>query len=122
MENESILSAEACEALLRQEELKPRELRRLMAARSAGSIDFMLIDVREEAKHKLSRIRGTDGRFEAADQIALFSPPKDRAIVLYCQAGIKSRELTKPLKSAGYQKVCNLAYGILGYQGEIEKE
>lgn len=122
MENEELLSAAECGKLLENEELKPRELRRLMLARSAGVVDFALIDVREAAKHKLSRIRGTDGRFEQADQIALFAPVRDRAVVLYCQGGFKSKALVGPLKKMGYQKVCNLAYGLLGYQGEIEKE
>lgn len=107
-------------AILDKAEIKPRELKALLSARQEGVVDFVLLDMRIADKHRTSRIRSTDARVDDMMDIELLGIATDRPVVIYCQAGFKSKALQKALKAKGYTRACNLAYGILAYQGELE--
>jgi rhodanese-related sulfurtransferase len=116
------LTREEAQAVLAKDEIKPRELKALLSAREAGVIELVLLDMREAGKHRLSRIKGTDARVEDMLDIEALNLSREQAVVIYCQAGFKSRALQKALKAKGFERVCNLAYGILAYQGECEHD
>ncbi len=109
-------------AILDKDEIKPRELKALIEARREGIVTFMLLDMREEAKHRLRRIKGTDARVEDMLDVQALEIPADRPVVVYCQAGFKSRALQKALKNGGFHRACNLAYGVMAYQGACEHD
>jgi len=118
------LSKEECLALLDQKDLDSDELESLMEAREIGLVDFILVDVREWMEYKGERIAGTDflvpttSFYQALSQI---DEKKDENIIVYCFSGSRSAYCQQIMKKMGYNKVANLAYGIVSFRGKTER-
>ena len=85
--------------------------------------DAILIDVRTEAEHY-------DARIPNSTLIDLMNPhfmheieklDKSKSYFLYCRSGNRSYHAAKEMARQGFQKVYNLAPGIIGWGGEIER-
>jgi adenylyltransferase/sulfurtransferase len=81
---------------------------------------FELIDVREPHEHRICRIPG-------AKLIPLGELPKrmaelDRAaeIVVHCKSGVRSARACGLLRQAGFERVRNLAGGILAWSDKVD--
>ena len=111
-------------ALLDQKDLDSDELESLMEAREIGLVDFILVDVREWMEYKGERIAGTDflvpttSFYQALSQI---DEKKDENIIVYCFSGSRSAYCQQIMKKMGYNKVANLAYGIVSFRGKTER-
>ena len=117
------LSKEACETLLKKEQLSGDELEALLEARAQGNIDFLLVDTREWMEWISNRIKGTDylipttSFYNALDQI---QGKEDMPVVVYCYSGSRSAYCQRILWHVGFKSVSNLEYGIMSYLGDVE--
>jgi sulfur-carrier protein adenylyltransferase/sulfurtransferase len=86
--------------------------------RDAGE-DLFLLDVREPYEYKIAEIGGTLIPQNDVPQ-RLKEIPRDREVVVHCRSGGRSQKIAEFLKQAGYEKVVNLAGGILAWSDEID--
>ena len=80
------------------------ELVRRLAAREAGTDEFLLIDVREPAEYAQASIPGAIlvPLGSVFDGTALADLPRDQEIVVHCQVGARSLTAAKILRGAGF--------------------
>ncbi len=96
-------------------------LARMLAARSAGAEDFVLVDVREPHEREIVDIPGAVG-VPLAD---LEANPRavgadGRRVVLYCRSGARSARALAALHAAGRTDAVHLAGGVLAWVREVE--
>ncbi|KQY48060.1 molybdopterin-synthase adenylyltransferase MoeB [Cellulomonas sp. Root137] len=92
------------------------ELVARLAAREAGTDDFLLIDVREPAEHAQASIPGAVlvPLGTLFDGTALADLPHDKEIVVHCQVGARSLTAAQILRGAGFD-ASNVDGGILAW-------
>ena len=91
------------------------ELKRRM---DAGE-DVQLIDVREPYEAQIAQIGGRlIPQGEVANRLAEID--KSREVVVHCKSGGRSQRIAEFLKQAGYEKVANVAGGIIAWSNEID--
>ncbi|MEZ0446460.1 molybdopterin-synthase adenylyltransferase MoeB [Cellulomonas sp. ICMP 17802] len=92
------------------------ELIQRLAARAAGTDDFLLIDVREPAEYAEASIPGAVlvPLGSVFDGTALADLPRDVEIVVQCQVGGRSLTAARILQGAGFE-ASNLEGGILAW-------
>jgi adenylyltransferase/sulfurtransferase len=97
-------------------EITPQELR----AALTGDVPPLVLDVREEWEHAISRIEGATlvPLHELPDRIGELD--SHREIVAYCHHGQRSRTAQQLLVAAGFHAVRNLAGGIDRWAEEME--
>jgi rhodanese-related sulfurtransferase len=85
--------------------------------------DAVLIDVRTEAEH-------FDAKIPNSKLLDLMNPhfvheieklDKSKSYYLYCRSGNRSYHAAREMARLGFTKVYNLAPGIIGWGGEIER-
>ncbi len=113
---------EVCELPVALPETGARALAQRLAARAAGDDEFDLVDVREPAEHALGTIPGArlipKGRFvdgEGFDEL-----PRDRDVVLYCKAGVRSAEVLRLATARGFTRVSHVPGGVLEWIDEVD--
>ena len=98
------------------QELEPRDL----ADRMRRGEALELIDVREPYEWRIGRIEGARlvplGRV-GADWSTF---PRDRAVVLYCHHGVRSRAAAEFLAEQGFDSVWNLSGGIDRWSVDVD--
>jgi len=110
------------ELLLSKKQLDSEELEALLEARKLGMVAFQLIDVREWMEYKNVRIKGVDhlvpttSFYESIKEI-----DKEIPAIVYCHVGSRSAYCQRMMSDMGYKHVGNLTYGIVSYQGEMER-
>lgn len=116
-------SKDEMEAVLQKQDLSGEELEALIKSREKGEVDFTLVDVREWMEHVSFRIKGTDllipttSFYNSLDKL---EPFKSKKVIVYCHVGSRSAYCQRALLDMGYG-VGNLTYGIVSYEGELEK-
>jgi sulfur-carrier protein adenylyltransferase/sulfurtransferase len=86
--------------------------------RDAGENLFHL-DVREPYEYQIAQIGGTlIPQNDVPGRLAEI--PRDREVVVQCKSGGRSQKIAEFLKQAGYEKVVNLAGGILAWSDQID--
>lgn len=84
--------------------------------------DAVLIDVRTREEHEDARIPNSklinlmDHTFQ--DQIAALD--KNKSYYVYCRSGNRSYHAGNMMVKMGFEKVYNLASGIIGWHGDVE--
>jgi rhodanese-related sulfurtransferase len=85
--------------------------------------DAVLIDVRTQAEHY-------DAKIPNSKLLDLMNPhfiheieklDKSKSYYLYCRSGNRSYHAAREMVKMGFKKVYNLAPGIIGWGGEIER-
>jgi sulfur-carrier protein adenylyltransferase/sulfurtransferase len=81
--------------------------------------NLMILDVREPYEYQIANIGGT---LIPQNQVPnrLEEIGRDREIVVQCRSGGRSQRIAEFLKQAGYEKVSNLAGGILAWADQID--
>ncbi|MCL5965392.1 MAG: rhodanese-like domain-containing protein [Deinococcus sp.] len=75
----------------------------------------LFVDVREADEHAMSRIPGSV-LIPLSELAARYTEiPRDRQVVLYCRSGNRSWNAAAWLQNKGYDKVVNLAGGIIDW-------
>ncbi len=118
------LTKEQAELLLKEEQLDGDELEALIEARALGMIDFTLMDVREFMEFQMGHIVGTDELVPTSQfyaKIEEHNDKKKRPVIVYCHTGSRSFQVQHAMKSLGFEHVCNLRPGIIGYSGEVQR-
>ena len=97
-------------------ELAPVELQ----ARLERGDELLLVDVREPHEWQICRIEGATllplrGLAERTTEL-----PRDRDIVVYCKSGARSAHAAKFLREQGFERVHNLAGGILAWIDTVD--
>lgn len=105
-------------------EVPARELAERLAAREAarGEADLLVVDVREPAEHDIVAVEGAElvplGSL-LAGEVHL---PRERDIVLFCKAGVRSERAARALLDAGYERVSHVPGGILAWIREVDPQ
>jgi len=118
------LTKEEAELLVNKEQLDGDELESLLEARELGMVKFTLIDVREPMEFQMGHIAGTDELLPTSqfyDWVNEIQTRKDEHIIVYCHTGSRSFQVQQILKGQGFGHIGNLMYGIISYNGEIER-
>lgn len=113
------------QTLLEKKEINSQELASLLEAREKGSIDFVLIDVREDMEYTTSHIKGVDSlkptsTFQTWNKDFL-AEVQDKTVIFTCRTGSRSGQVQQIFAQNGHQKVINHYGGIVSYRGEIAK-
>jgi ferredoxin-thioredoxin reductase catalytic subunit/rhodanese-related sulfurtransferase len=119
------LTKEEAQQLLKEEQLDGDELEALLEAKKLGMIHFTLVDTREFMEFQMEHIVGTDklvptSQFYAKAEEEL-SGLKKEPIILYCHSGSRSYQVQHAMKGLGFEHVCNLRPGIIGFSGETQR-
>lgn len=113
------------QTLLEKSNINSEELNSLLQARAEGKVDFVLVDVREDAEYKMGHVKGVDllkptSEFTNWAQ-ELFNQTKDKTVVFTCRTGSRSGQVQNVFKQNGHTRTVNHFGGIVTYHGEIEK-
>lgn len=85
--------------------------------------DAVLVDVRTEAEHY-------DAKIPNSKLLDLMNPhfmdeigklDKSKNYYLYCRSGNRSYHAAREMAKLGFENIFNLAPGIIGWSGEIER-
>ena len=88
--------------------------------RQDGRAPFFLLDVREPNEVALKAIAGSVNIPMNQVERRLRELPKDREIVVMCQAGGRSARVTETLNGLGYKNAVNLTGGIAAWSRRID--
>ncbi len=99
-------------------------LRDLLAARSRGDVDFVLIDVREPFEREVVSIPGSISvpHADILDGSALAGWAPDRKIILYCQSGGRSASALAALHEAGRRDAVQVSGGVLAWVAQLDPD
>ncbi len=81
--------------------------------------DVQLIDVREPYEYQIAQIGGKLIPQNDVPQ-RLGEIDRNREVVVHCRSGARSQRIAEFLKQAGYERVANVAGGILAWSDEID--
>jgi len=100
-----------------------KELKTRLDAQQAGNDEFLLLDVREPYEFQIAQLTGTyGGKFipqnEVPNRLSELDPAQE--ILVHCRSGARSQRIAELLKANGFQKVANVAGGILAWSDEID--
>ena len=100
-------------------QISVKELKSRLDKRETNNDNFLLLDVREPYEFQIAQIGGllipqndVPNRLNELD--------KSREIVVHCRSGARSQKIAELLKQNGFEKVSNLAGGILAWSDEID--
>ncbi|MEI2811173.1 MAG: adenylyltransferase/sulfurtransferase MoeZ [Nocardioides sp.] len=102
-----------------------KQLDSMLAERTAGSRDFVLIDVREPNEYEINKIPGSvlipKGEFLSGHALAkLPGVDSGQQVVLYCKSGMRSAESLAVLKGAGYADAVHVGGGVVAWVDQID--
>lgn len=97
------------------EEITPKQLQQWLAEPDAPQ----LLDVREDYEREICHI---NGEFLPLSRFSIdhVKADKNKPLVVYCKAGVRSRQASIVLSKAGFRQVYNLNGGILRWIDEVE--
>ena len=108
--------------LLNKNEINGEELEYLLSERKTESVEFLLLDVREEYEYNEKRIVGVDYLVPLSDffnKVKDIEMYKSKPIITKCKLGGRSAQAQRQLRLMGFEKVINLSGGISNYNGEV---
>ena len=110
--------------MLNQSVVSSSELEVLLKQREEGTVDFMLVDVREMMEYDSGHIKGVDmlkptSLFQDWGQEFL-DKHSDKTIIFTCRSGHRSGQVQNVFKQHGLNKVINHRGGIISYNGETQ--
>ena len=111
--------------LLEQNDINSEELELLLDARTAGEVDFLLVDVREDMEYDMGHITGVDvlkpmSLFQSWAQ-EFITENKEKTVVFTCRTGSRSAQVQNVFKQNGLEKCINHYGGIVTYSGDQER-
>ena len=116
------LSKDECNVLFQKNDIDSDELQALLEARTAGTIKFNLVDVREWMEWVGARIVGCDYLVPTTsfyNSLSQIDEQKEMPTIVYCHIGSRSAYCQRMMRDLGYKTVVNLSHGIVGFSGEM---
>lgn len=83
--------------------------------------DLLILDVRTLREFKSGKIENSINIAidEIEWELEQLEPYKNKEILVYCKAGVRSSMVCNFLENEGFKKLYNLSGGILDYTGKI---
>lgn len=93
-----------------------------VAAMQQSGDEFLLLDIREEDEHALTKIDGSRliPMSQLHSRVGELEAYRDQLIVVHCHHGHRSRQVTQALRQAGFRKVQNMTGGIEQWSQQID--
>lgn len=84
--------------------------------------ELLILDVRTDMEVSLGKIPNSLNieLSELEYGYTLIEPYKEKPILVYCKAGVRSAIACDYLSRLGFKDLYNLDVGIMGYDGELE--
>jgi adenylyltransferase/sulfurtransferase len=100
-------------------QISVKELKARLDKKETNNDNFLLLDVREPYEFQIAQIGGyLIPQNDVANRIGELDP--SREIVVHCRSGARSQKIAELLKANGFERVSNLAGGILAWSDEID--
>ena len=98
------------------------QLEHMLKEREEGTLDFVLIDVREPNEYDINRIPGAVliPKGEFLNGSALEKLPSDKQVVMHCKTGVRSAETLAIVKGAGYADAVHVGGGVVAWVNQID--
>ena len=109
--------------LLQKSYVQSEELETLLKEREAGTVDFILVDVREQYEYDSGHIKGVDllkptSMFQSWAEDFL-NENKDKTVIFTCRTDNRSGQVQQVFMQNGMKNVINHGGGIVTYRGEV---
>jgi len=109
--------------LLEKSYVQSEELEVLLKEREAGTVDFILVDVREQGEYDMGHLKGVDmlkptSTFQAWAE-SFIEENMDKTVIFTCRTDSRSGQVQRVFQQNGMKNVINHAGGIVTYRGEI---
>jgi sulfur-carrier protein adenylyltransferase/sulfurtransferase len=96
-----------------------QQLKARLDGKEARNDNFLLLDVREPYEFQIAQIGGKlIPQNDVAGRLGELNPQQE--ILVHCRSGVRSQRIAELLKQNGFQKVSNVAGGILAWADEID--
>jgi molybdopterin/thiamine biosynthesis adenylyltransferase/rhodanese-related sulfurtransferase len=100
-------------------QISVQELKQRLDKREINNDNFLLLDVREPYEFQIAQIGGyLIPQNDVPNRIGELDPARE--VIVHCRSGVRSQRIAELLKANGFQKVSNLAGGILAWSDEID--
>ena len=111
--------------MLNQSVVSSRELEILLNQREEGTVDFLVVDVREMMEYDAGHIVGVDilkptSLFQSWSREFL-EKNKEKTVIFTCRSGYRSEQVQNVFKQNGMENVINHVGGIITYSGETQR-
>ena len=111
--------------MLNKRSVTSGELVSLLKGRAEGSVDFLLVDVREQREYDSGHLKGVDilnptSTFQSWGE-SFFAENKDKTVIFTCRTGSRSGQVQNVFKQNGMDNVINHSGGIMSFRGETER-
>ena len=100
-------------------QMSVKELKSRLDAKETRNDNFLLLDVREPYEFQIAQIGGKlMPQNDVPNRLSELDPAQE--IIVHCRSGARSQKIAELLKQNGFQKVSNVAGGILAWSDEID--
>ncbi|WP_263350873.1 molybdopterin-synthase adenylyltransferase MoeB [Acidicapsa acidisoli] len=100
-------------------QISVKELKARNDSKEARNDNFLLLDVREPYEYQIAQIGGKlIPQNDVPNRLGELNPEQE--ILIHCRSGARSQKIAELLKANGFQKVSNVAGGILAWSDEID--
>ena len=100
-------------------QISVKELKARLDKKEAHNDNFLLLDVREPYEVQIAQIGGKlIPQNDVQNRLGELNPAQE--IIVHCRSGARSQKIAELLKANGFEKVSNLAGGILAWSDEID--
>ncbi len=100
-------------------QISVKELKARLDGKEARNDNFLLLDVREPYEFQIAQIGGKlIPQNDVPNRLGELNPEQE--ILVHCRSGARSQKIAELLKANGFQKVSNVAGGILAWADEID--
>ncbi|WP_263355911.1 molybdopterin-synthase adenylyltransferase MoeB [Acidicapsa ligni] len=100
-------------------QISVKELKARLDGKEARNDNFLLLDVREPYEFQIAQIGGKlIPQNDVPNRLNELNPQQE--IFVHCRSGARSQKIAEFLQANGFQKVSNVAGGILAWADEID--
>jgi adenylyltransferase/sulfurtransferase len=100
-------------------QISVKELKARLDHKEANNDNFLLLDVREPYEFQIAQIGGKlIPQNDVPNRLGELNPAQE--IIIHCRSGARSQKIAELLKANGFEKVSNVAGGILAWSDEID--
>jgi len=100
-------------------QISVKELKARLDSKEARNDNFLLLDVREPYEFQIAQIGGKlIPQNEVQNRLGELNPEQE--VIVHCKSGGRSQRIAELLKQNGFQRVSNVAGGILAWSDEID--
>jgi len=100
-------------------QISVKELKARLDKKEINNDNFLLLDVREPYEAQIAQIGGKlIPQNDVPNRLGELNPEQE--ILVHCRSGARSQKIAELLKANGFQKVSNVAGGILAWSDEID--